>query len=91
MIPERIQLLPGRIHRDESAIPSLSVPSEMRFTLLLSHKMFLRTDGKSEMSGELLENTLCEIERKAPSVALTEPMELLMKLQLVNDAVAFVR
>ena len=58
MIPERIQLLLGRIHRDESVVPSLSVPSEIMFSLLRSHRMFLRAEGKDEMSGELLEKML---------------------------------
>ena len=85
IIPERIQLLLGRIHRDESVVPSLSVPNEIMFNLLPLQIIFLRAEGNAEMSGELLEKVLWEMEREAPSEALTEPIELLIKLQLVND------
>ena len=84
-MPERMQLLLGRIHRDWSSPPSLSLNSDTILTALLSHRMFLRAEEYAERSGELLLNILFSIFTAAPSSTLSPPIELLVKEQRVKE------
>ena len=89
-MPESMQLLLGRIHKQECSVSLLSLLSAMMLISLLSHRIFRRAEGCAERRGELSLKRLLSNVNIAPSAALTAPMELLINEHLIKEESACV-